>query len=116
MRVVVAAFCLAVALLMLAWWAWSVTHGALRRPDRAPAEIRLHLAAELLTAALLLVGGVVVLAGGSGALALVGLGMLLYTVVASPGYFLARGEWPPVVMFAVLFVAAAAVTVAAATA
>ena len=40
--------------------------------------------------------------GGTQWLALVGLGMLLYTVIQSPGYFLARHQWPPVVMFAVL--------------
>ena len=36
----------------------------------------------------------------------------LYTVVASPGYFVARREWPPVVMFAVLGVVDAMVLVA----
>jgi hypothetical protein len=38
----------------------------------------------------------------------VGLGMLLYTVIVSPGYFLARRELPAAAMFAVL--AALAVT------
>ena len=44
---------------------------------------------------------------GSGAKALVaaGLGMLLYTVIVSPGYFLARREFPAVGMFGVLRVA-----------
>ena len=97
---------------MLAWWALAIRQGALRRPDRTPGEIRLHLAAELLTAAVLLVGGIQLGLGEGAGPAVVGLGMLLYTVVASPGYFVARGEWPPVVMFAVLGVVDAMILVA----
>ena len=48
-------------------------------------------------------------------MALVGLGMLLYTVIQSPGYFLARHERAPVVMFAVLALLTIAAIVATAT-
>ena len=37
---------------------------------------------------------------------LVALGMLLYTVIVSPGYFAQRGEWPLVAMFGVLLLSA----------
>lgn len=56
-------------------------------PDRTRPEIVVHLAAESVTAALLA-------AGGSTGIALAGLGMLLYSVIASPGYFAARHERP----------------------
>lgn len=100
----VAVYCIAVGLLMTVWWAVELRAGALDRPDRRRAEIALHLAAEAVTAALLVAGGILVLAGGRTGVALVGLGALLYTVVASPGYFVARREPAPVVMFAVLSV------------
>jgi hypothetical protein len=86
-----------------------VRGGVLRRPDRSPGEIGLHVAAEVLTAVGLVAGGVLVLADRTASVLLVALGMLLYTVIQSPGYFVARREWAMVAMFAVL----AAVTVAA---
>ncbi|GEM_PF-6815152 len=51
------------------------------------------------------------IAAGMAGLALAGLGMLLYTVIASPGYFIARHQRAPAVMFAVLAVLTAAATV-----
>jgi hypothetical protein len=102
----VAIYCVAVGLLMLGWWAVEVRGGVLRRPDREPVEIGLHLTAETLTAVWLVAAGAALLAWGAGAatFAAAGLGMLLYTVVQSPGYFLARREPAPVAMFAVLVV------------
>jgi hypothetical protein len=87
---------------MALWWGWEIRDGALNRPDRSRGEIALHLTAELATALLLAIGGVLLARGGTRWLALVGLGMLLYTVIQSPGYFLGRHELGPVVKFAVL--------------
>ena len=100
---------------MVAWWAMDIRGGALTRPDRTRIEIGLHLVAELLTAALLVVGGVIVLTGGPAIVALIALGMLLYTVIQSPGYFVARGEAGPVAMFAVLALTTVLAMVGAAT-
>lgn len=97
-------YAIGVGALMLVWWAIEVRGGALRRPDRTPAEIGLHLAAEIVAAVGLVIGGAVAVAGGSASVLLVGLGMLLYTVIQSPGYFLARRELAPVAMFGVLVV------------
>ena len=95
---------MAVGALMAAWWVVDIRRGALARPDRSRPEIVLHLAAELVTAGLLVTGGVLLIAGGMTGLALAGLGMLLYTVIASPGYFITRHEWAPAAMFAILAV------------
>ena len=114
MQVAVASYCLAVAALMVLWWGIEVRNGALDRPDRSRAEIALHLAAELVTALLLAIGGIVLARGGARWLALVGLGMLLYTVIQSPGYFVARHERAPLVMFAVLTLLTIAAIVATA--
>jgi hypothetical protein len=97
------------------WWGIEIRNAALNRPDRSRGEIVLHLTAELATAALLATGGIVLGRGGERWLALVGLGMLLYTVIQSPGYFLARHELAPVVMFAVLALLTIAAIVATAT-
>ncbi len=107
-------FAIAVGLLMLGWWAVELRAGVLRRADRAPAEIGLHITAELLAAGLLVVAGGVVLTGGGPELLLVALGMLLYTVIQSPGYFLARREAGPAAMFGVLTVLTVAALVAVA--
>ena len=92
MQVAVASYCVAVAVLMALWWGWEIRNGALNRPDRSRGEIALHLTAELATALLLAIGGVLLARGGTRWLALVGLGMLLYTVIQSPGYFLGRHD------------------------
>lgn len=108
---VVAWYGITVGVLMLAWWTVELRGGALRRSDRRPAEIGLHLGAEIVAAVVLVVGGARVLLDGSASLLLVGLGMLLYTVIQSPGYFLTRREAVPVVMFAALAVATLAAIV-----
>jgi hypothetical protein len=105
-------FAIAVGVLMSMWWTLDVRSGALRRPDRQPIEIGLHLTAELATAVLLVAGGIVALTGGPTVVLTLALGMLLYTVIQSPGYFWARREWAPVVMFAVLGVATVAAVLA----
>jgi hypothetical protein len=105
-------YCAVMGVFMVVWWALDISRGALARPDRSRPEIVLHLAAELVTAGLLVAGGALLIAEGISSLALAGLGMLLYTVIASPGYFIARHEWPPAAMFAVLIVLTiAAITV-----
>lgn len=105
MRTVIGWYAVVVGLLMAGWWTLDLRGGALDRPDRTRAELGLHLAAEFLTAALLVLGGAMLLTTGSAGVALVALGMLLYTVIQSPGYFLARQEREPAVMFAALIVA-----------
>jgi hypothetical protein len=94
-----------VGVLMVGWWTVEVRAGVLDRPDRTRAELGLHLTAELVTAALLVAGGAVLLSTGEPYVFVAGLGMLLYTAIQSPGYFLARGEREPVVMFAILVTA-----------
>ncbi len=104
MMTAVAWYCIIVGVVMAAWWANDLRQGAWNRGDRTHGELALHLAAEFVTAALLIAAGAAWLVAGASAHALVaaGLGMLLYTVIASPGYFLARRELPAVGMFGVL--------------
>lgn len=110
-KIAVAWYCILVGLLMVAWWANDLRLGAWNRGDRTRGEMGLHLMAEFVTAGLLIASGSAWLAGGSAGDTLVAasLGMLLYTAIVSPGYFLARRDLPGVGMFAVL----AALTIAA---
>ena len=85
--------------------------------DRTHGELALHLAAEFVTAGLLIASGSAWLAVGpppppADAWVAAGLGMLLYTVIASPGYFLARRDLPAVGMFGVAALTVTALAVA----
>jgi hypothetical protein len=99
---VVGVYCVGAGALMLVWWAVEVRGGVFRRPDQTRAELGLHVVAEVVTALVLVVGGVLLMASTTELVALVGLGMLLYAAIQSPGYFLARGELLMVAVFAVL--------------
>jgi hypothetical protein len=78
-------------------------------------EMRFHVAAEVVTGLVLLAGGIGVIvdhrARWSVALSSLGLGLLLYAVISSPGIYAARGERRMALMFAPLavFVGAAVV-------
>lgn len=106
MRGAVAFYCLAVGLLMAGWWTQDVRRGAWSRGDRTHAELALHLVAEFVTASWLVASGAALLVAGprAAAAAGVGLGMLLYTTIVSPGYFVARRELSVTGVFAGLVV------------
>jgi peptidoglycan/LPS O-acetylase OafA/YrhL len=71
-----------------------------------PIRVAFHLAGEFTTAVLLIVGGfgLLTLRRWGYHVFLLALGMLLYTVIVSPGYFGQLGQWVFVGMFAVLVV------------
>ncbi|TMC48471.1 MAG: hypothetical protein E6J14_12030 [Chloroflexi bacterium] len=79
------------------------------------AEMRFHVAAEVVTGLVLLAAGIGMVvdhrARWSVALSSLGLGLLLYAVIASPGLYAARGERRMALMFAPLavFVGAAVI-------
>ena len=104
-----ALYAIAVGVLMIAQWSFFLVAGQAPELYTAPVQMALHLAAELLTALLLVASGAGLLRGASWArsLSLLALGMLIYTLVQSPGYFAQQGAWALVVMFAVLLVLAA---------
>ena len=72
--------------------------------EQIPWAITFHLAGELLTAVLLIVSALGLLLDKAWAkiLSPFALGMLLYTVVVSPGYYAQLGDTAMVIMFAVL--------------
>ncbi len=91
---------------MIGQWAFSLARKQVPELETEPIRIRFHLAAEFTTAIALLIGGLSLLTNSSWGLQfyLVSMGMLLYTVIVSPGYFAQRGQWPMVGVFAVVLV------------
>lgn len=93
---------------MILQWGFFILSGGVPELESEPVRIGFHLAAELMTAAILIISGVGLLRGRMWArpVFLVGVGMLIYTALVSPGYFAQRGEWAFLVMFAVILVTA----------
>ncbi len=114
MQSIVAAFAIVVACLMAAQWAAALRTGRVPELATRPAEIRLHLLDEFLTAAVLATGGTTTIGGWAPgrSILLLGLGMLTYTAIVSPGYFIDRRERGPVVMFAAILALTAAGAIA----
>jgi hypothetical protein len=89
---------------MIAQWIFFFVSGGIPEFQTEPWRIALHLAAELTAALVLIVSGVGILkftTWGKNAL-LVGLGMVIYSEIVSPGYFAQLGRWALVAMFAAL--------------
>lgn len=105
-RKVVAAYSLLVGVMMAAMWSVFAVTDQIPEIETNPKEIAFHLAAEFLTAFALISGGLgLVLRRRWGfEVNLVALGMLAYTVVASPGYYAQTGDYVFVSTFAVLMV------------
>jgi hypothetical protein len=101
-------FSFIVGVMMFAQWAFFLLTGQVPELQTEPYRIWFHLAAEAAAALALIVSGVGLLRRLTWArpVMLVALGMLIYTVIQSPGYFAQQGVWALVGMFAVLLVLA----------
>lgn len=101
-------FGIVVGFLMFAQWAFFIAAGQVPELQTEPYRIAFHLAAEALTAIGLSVSGILLLrkvrAGRN--LYRIACGLLIYSVIVSPGYFAQLGQWALVVMFMVLLVLA----------
>ncbi len=102
----IAGYSILVGVLMLGMWAYLLSSRQVPELTGRPWEITLHLVAEFSTAALLIASGVALLVarGWPVVLSGVAMGMLLYTVVVSAGYYAQRHQGPVVAMFAALAV------------
>jgi hypothetical protein len=100
-------FSLAVGLVMIGQWSFLYLSRKIPELEHEPIRIRFHIAGEMVTALVLIVSGIALLAGLQWAITsyLISLGMLFYTLIVSPGYFAQQGEWKWVGIFAVLMTA-----------
>jgi hypothetical protein len=103
-----AVFALVVGVGMIGQWLFFLATGQVPELKTEPLRIRFHLAAEFATAIALLVSGIGLLTGQAWGrwFYLLAAGMLLYTVIVSPGYFAEKGQWAFVGMFAVVLLLA----------
>ena len=93
---------------MIVQWILSIVAGQVPEFQTEPWRIALHLAAEFATALILIVSGIATLKTISWGrtILLLGLGMVIYSEIVSPGYFAQLGQWPMVCMFAVILTGA----------
>ena len=108
-----AIFSIVVGAMMIIQWTTTLLKKQVEGPEagisgREKLEMVYHWTAEFATAVLLIVSGagLLVSAGWGENTFLVATGMLIYTLINSPGFFAQRRQWPMVVMFAVLLVLA----------
>lgn len=101
---VVAGYSIFVGLCMIVMWIMFYCTGEIPELSTKPAEIGLHITGEMITAVLLIIGGYAIFTKRSWGLQVysVSMGMLLYTLIVSPGYYVQKGEFLFVIMFSVL--------------
>jgi hypothetical protein len=99
-----ALYAILVGIAMIGQWSVSLAKRQVPELKTEPYRIAFHLAGEFVTAIALVAGGLglLIAAPWGRPTFLVSIGMLLYTVIVSPGYFCQKREWPMVGMFAVL--------------
>jgi len=95
-----------VGFLMLVMWIFFLATGQVPELQTEPYRIAFHLAGEFITALVLIGGGFGLLKNYKRASTtyLIGAGMVLYSLIVSPGYYAQLGQWAFVVMFSVLIV------------
>jgi len=99
-----ALFAIVVGVGMIAQWTMSYLADQIPELETEPIRIGFHIAAEMATAVLLIIGGVALLlrtAWGRD-VSLIAFGMLFYTAIVSPGYFAQKGQWAWLGMFAAI--------------
>jgi hypothetical protein len=97
-------FAIFVGLMMAVQWSLFLLAGQVPEVQSEPIRLAFHLAAEFATALGLIACGIGLLRRTAWAVKgfLVFGGMLLYSVIVSPGYFAQQGQWIFVGMFAIL--------------
>ena len=91
---------------MIGQWAMSYINHQIPELQTEPIRVGFHITAEMATALLLIVSGVLLLIGipAGQFLFLIALGMMFYTCIVSPGYFAQQGQWGWLVMFMALII------------
>lgn len=90
---------------MIGFWVFALSTDQVP-PEEKPWAITFHLFAEFSTAILLIVSGAGLWFDSEWArtLSLVALGLLLYAVINSPGYYAQKNNLPMVAMFIVIII------------
>ncbi|MHA2065595.1 MAG: hypothetical protein ACXABY_14565 [Candidatus Thorarchaeota archaeon] len=94
-----------IGIAMIAMWTIFLLTGQVPELQTEPARIIMHLAAEFTTAFVLIIGGYGLLTNRTWGVRFhqFSLGMLMYTLIVSPGYYLQLGDIAMVGMFGTMF-------------
>lgn len=101
-----AIFTIFVGILMMGMWSTLILTNQVPYLDTPQMEIKLHILTEMLTAVMLIIGGVSVLRDYERLINLhyVSQGMLIYSIINSSGYYIDLGELMMAVMFGFLLI------------
>ena len=101
-------FGIVVGIGMMSMWTFFLMTGQVPELKTEPFRIAFHLAAEFITAIGLFAAGIAILKDlrKSSTFFLAAGGMLLYSLIVSPGYYAQLGDWEFVIMFGILFILA----------
>ena len=103
-RNLIAVYSVLVGFMMIGMWVFLLSTSQVPEACERPKKLSFHLIAEFSTAVLLIISGTGLLLGSEWARTLspISLGMLLYTVIMSAGYYIHQDNLPMVTMFMVL--------------
>ena len=101
-----ALFAILIGVGMIAQWVMSYLSKQIPELRSEPIRIAFHIAAEILTALMLISSGIGLFFNQDffRSLFLIAIGMLLYTAIVSPGYFAQKGNWHWIGIFALIIV------------
>jgi len=102
-RIIAAIYSIIIGIAMIGMWLSLIATNQVPEINTEPIRITYHLIGEFLTAILLLIGGFGLFTnrGWGFHVYLISMGMLLYTVIVSAGYYGQRGDLTMVGMFTV---------------
>jgi hypothetical protein len=105
MKTVVSVYSVTMGVAMFVFWSVAWANGSIPELLLKPWEMVMHLTAEFTTAVLLIISGLAMLLGAQWALRVnvFASGMLVYSLIQTPGYYLERNAMIFVLMFAVSF-------------
>ena len=103
LRKIAAIYSIIIGIAMIGMWLCLITTNQVPEINTEPIRITYHLIGELLTAILLLIGGIGLFTkrGWGFHVFLIALGMLLYTVIVSAGYYGQKNDMIMVGMFTI---------------
>lgn len=91
---------------IMGFWTLALVRNGVPEVKTEPIRIAAHIIGEYITAIMLVLSGSALLldAGWAESVYLLACGMLIYTVIVSPGYYAQQRKWPIVGMFAVILI------------
>ena len=97
-------FSIFIGIAMIGMWIMFYATGNIPELATEPMRISMHILAEVITAIMLIIAGVGIFAGIKWAreVYFLSMGMLIYTLIQSPGYFMETEDYGFVIMFGIM--------------